>query len=241
MESAGVRLKKLRLEKGIPLEEVHKKTRIHLDILKAIEEDSFLNLNPIYIKGFLKIYCKFLGVDPRDYISDYRETQGMRPVYQRKESTSLFKANLLKITPPNLIYIKKIVFVVVLILISSIGLFNLGKNISSKSRPVSKKAGLADQSVKLPQTPIPTAIRLLIRAKEDCWIQLKTDGKVVFQSVLKKGRFESWEAESKIELSLGNAGVVDLEVNGKLISNLGRRGQVLKNILITKEGISIGR
>ncbi|MBU4346431.1 MAG: DUF4115 domain-containing protein [Candidatus Omnitrophica bacterium] len=241
MESAGVRLKKLRLEKGIPLEEVHKKTRIHLDILKAIEEDSFLNLNPIYIKGFLKIYCKFLGVDPRDYISDYRETQGMRPVYQRKESTSLFKANLLKITPPNLIYIKKIVFVVVLILISSIGLFNLGKNISSKSRPVSKKAGLADQSVKLPQTPIPTAIRLLIRAKEDCWIQLKTDGKVVFQSVLKKGRFENWEAESKIELSLGNAGVVDLEVNGKLISNLGRRGQVLKNILITKEGISIGR
>jgi hypothetical protein len=72
-------------------------------------------------------------------------------------------------------------------------------------------------------------------------MQLKSDGKVVFQGVLKKGRFESWQANTKMELSLGNAGVVELEVNGKLISNLGRRGQALKNILITKEGLAIKR
>ena len=58
MESPGARLKKIRLEKGISLEEVHKKTRIHLDLLKAIEEDSLINLSPVYTKGFLKIYCQ---------------------------------------------------------------------------------------------------------------------------------------------------------------------------------------
>ncbi len=73
MESAGARLKKLRLQKGLSLEEVHKQTKIHLDILKAIEEDSLVNFSPVYIKGFLKIYCKFLGVDPRDCVSDYKE------------------------------------------------------------------------------------------------------------------------------------------------------------------------
>jgi hypothetical protein len=56
---------------------------------------------------------------------------------------------------------------------------------------------------------------------------------------LKKGRFENWYAKDKIELSLGNAAAVDLEVNGRPISNLGRKGQALKNIVITKEGLMI--
>jgi len=45
MESNGQRLKKLRLEKGLSLEEVQKKTKVHFNILKAIEGDSISNLS----------------------------------------------------------------------------------------------------------------------------------------------------------------------------------------------------
>ena len=86
-----------------------------------------------------------------------------------------------------------------------------------------------------------SGIRLTILAKENCWISLKVDGRVVFQSVLTKGRSNNWQGKERMELSLGNAGAVDLEVNGKLISNLGKKGQALKNILITKEGLSTQR
>jgi hypothetical protein len=44
-----------------------------------------------------------------------------------------------------------------------------------------------------------------------------------------------------MELSLGNAQAVELEINGKLIPPLGRKRQSLKNILITKDGVSQGR
>ena len=73
MESKGARLKSIRLAKGISIEDASKKTKIHLNILKSIEEGSIGNLNPVYLKGFLKIYCKFLGVDPREFIPDYKE------------------------------------------------------------------------------------------------------------------------------------------------------------------------
>jgi len=76
MESTGSRLKKLRQEKGLSLEEVHKKTKIRLNILKAIEEDNIIGLSPVYIKGFLKIYCKFLGTEPKEYIPGYQEPSG---------------------------------------------------------------------------------------------------------------------------------------------------------------------
>ena len=62
---------------------------------------------------------------------------------------------------------------------------------------------------------------------------------MVFQRVLERNRFESWQAKEKIEFSLGNAGAVELEINGKIFSNLGRKGQTLKNIIITKEGLTI--
>jgi len=74
-ENPGVRLKQIRLARGVSLEEVHKKTRIHMSILRSIEGDSVSNLNSVYLKGFLKLYCKFLNVNPGEYIEQYREVQ----------------------------------------------------------------------------------------------------------------------------------------------------------------------
>jgi len=279
IESQGDRLKKIRQELGLSLEEVQKKTKIHLNILKAIEGDSLTGLSPVYLKGFLKIYCKFLGVDPKDYIPDYKETQTkVSPILANKDLShkpakflglfktasvklGFFKATFKKIKT-SFIFILVTIFVV-------LGLFNLGKFISSRRKEqhlTPKKSSLAKlpkaesrkeqrlqktstvtitpkSQVKeaLLQKEIPSVIRLGIRARENCWVSLKADGRVVFQRVLEKGRSETWQAKNKIELSLGNAGAVELEVNGQLFSNLGRKGQVLKNILITKEGLNIGR
>ena len=271
MESPGTRLKRLRLEKGVSLEEMHKKTKVHLNILKAIEEDNLIDFSPIYVKGFLKIYCKFLGVDPHDYIPDYKEPKYevtlARGISQAQEKPkSILEAASTKFDSFRLNIKMKTVFVIIGIILAIIVFFKLGQFIAWKSKsskktivseaskPNSQKTTPAKEvkpitaaakSIKLSDESTPqksaTILRLGIRAKEDCWIQLKTDGRVVFQNILKKGRFESWRADDKIELSLGNAGVVDLEVNGKVISSLGRKGQVIKNIIITREGLSLPR
>jgi len=259
MESVGERLKKIRLEKGLSLEDVQRKTKVHLNILKAIEEDNIVNLSPIYVKGFLKIYCNFLGADPRDYISDYRETQKVvnisalkqeqdKAASRLKNTSALFSLQSLRQKArPILAAGLAVIFIIVL--------FNIGKAIAVKKKSWVARAKVTTamrakqikkETVKTQEkTPEAktesTVLRLGIRARENCWIQIKSDGHAVFQGLLRKGRSESWQAKEKIELAVGNAGVVDLEVNGKLISNLGRRGQQLKNILITKEGLSVGR
>jgi cytoskeletal protein RodZ len=277
MESPGTKLKRLRLEKGISLEEVHKKTKVHLDILKAIEEDNLINFSPVYLKGFLKIYCKFLGVDPHDYIPDYKEPEYKAVLADKlkessKKSVSFFQvaSNVIGYLKPYLENLKrKNIIVALVVIIGVILFFKLGKTVSTKgtsaikisrtattaktndkktqttkvsqSSSATTEAQPSQSTIAIPQDKSVTVIKLGIRAKEDCWIQLKADGRMVFQNILKKGRFESWQADQRIEFSLGNAGVVDLEVNGKLVSNLGRRGQVIKNIVITKEGLTIPR
>lgn len=255
--SSGKRLKQVRMEKGLSLEEVHKKTKIHLNILKSIEDDNLVNLNPVYVKGFLKIYCKFLGVQENDFISGYAQTKPEVRLNIEKEETnpSFFKEVLSKLG--NLIPRLRIKFVFI-----GLGIFlviwggvKVVKLIQSRPRPVAqaklrvqavsplaKKAEKNSSIQKMSAVAANETIRLGIKAQEKCYIHLKVDGKVLFQGYLQKGRFESWQAKEKIEiLSLGNAGAVVLEVNGKVISNLGKKGQALKNIVLTKEGLSIGR
>lgn len=274
METTGARLKKIRLEKGLTLEEVHRKTKIHLNVLKAIEEDSLVNFSPVYTKGFLKIYCNFLGVDSGAFLSDSKEVkhQAVKALSQEREK-GLSRPEKSFSLPASLVeFLRgkiKILVTVVFIFVALLVLLRVGKFIVAKVKLLPKKAkpsssrvvnpkhekqqarqeAFTAQKVKVPEGAseprrIPAAtsgVRLTIYAKEDCWMQVKIDGRVVFQNILKKGRSEIWKAKEKIELSLGNAGVVDLEVNDKLIQSLGRRGQQVKNILITKDGLVSSR
>ncbi len=399
-EQQGARLKKIRLEKGLSLQKVHEQTKVHVHILKALEGDSLSHLSPVYLKSFLKIYCKYLGVDPGEFIEDYREPQyalsrpqgggshrqkerardkdvNSRPnlFYNRHElkqdsprraeavsagrravplkqavgkpivvkeahaaaaaAAAAGSRQVLRAAAGTGVVLKNAargvgsilarretrmllaVLVAAFLLIS--GVVKAGKFISTRikehsqrralaaarrppapkkekpgpaapkrapvvaaqspvpqvkkaapaavkaaeiaqakksvseavpSAPVSREGPIAVVSPVVPAVPAASAaagkealsgVRLGIRTRENCWISLKVDGKVVFQRVLEKGRFESWEAKDKMELSLGNAGVVDVEVNGQLFSNLGRKGQALKNIRISKDGLNIGR
>lgn len=257
MESLGARLKKLRLEKGLSLEDVHKATKLHLNILNAIEEDRLSGLNPIYVKGFLKIYCKFLGIDPKIAVSDIKEAKPLEEIMLH----SYQKAH--KVTPLSTAGKKKsnkligyaIVVVMALLVVFGLGRLIFGRPRSAQTKAQKKvKAALVKKSEKSKSKPpkavkvesevkpvkdFSSGIRLSIRAKENCWVYLRIDGKVVFQRVLEKGRFETWSAKERVDLSLGNAAAVELEVNGQLFSSLGRKGQVRKNIVITKEGLNI--
>lgn len=104
------------------------------------------------------------------------------------------------------------------------------------------KAPAKEKEIKIEEKSFPKiedSLRLAIFAEEDTWMQIKADGNVIFKRVLKKGVSETWQAKDSFELWLANAGTIKLELNGKILSPIGRRGQLLKSVLITKDGLSI--
>jgi len=280
-ESIGEKLKKVRQQKGLTLEEVQKKTKIHLNILKAIEGEGLTNLSPVYLKGFLKIYCNFLGLDPKECIPDYKEHASIVPVQTSipeernkplKSGPTFLENASLKLSSLPLKKIKKLL---IFLLIAFVFIFVLGKIIkfiSSRPNPSPAVVNLQKRKVIVRQAPVAPVVKpkakaqeavltktqvaaetklpkeasggisLVISAKENCLVFVKVDGRVVLHRVLERGRSDSWKAKDKIELSLGNAAAVELIVNGQRFSDLGRRGQQLKNIVITeKEGLKIPR
>lgn len=277
IETAGARLKKIRQERGLSLEDIQKKTKVHLNVLRAIEGDSLSNLSPIYLKGFIKIYCNFLGLDLKEYLGE--SSQPHKPVLnatvgrdigERPEKPVVFvkkdvSIKLGAMKPPAAL--KRIIVLVVLAVFFIFLAVNLVKVLSSWRKNISVKAKVfipvvASSKITRELLPkeainkssaknIPKQIKaqrelvqgfiLGVFARDKSWVSAKVDGKVVFHGVLARGRSETWQAKEKIELSLGDAGVIELQVNDQRFTKLGRRGQSLKNIIINKEGLKITR
>ena len=67
MESIGEFFKQVRETKGLTLDDVALKTRIHPDFLIALEEGNFTKLpDQVFAKGFVRSYARSLGLDEED-------------------------------------------------------------------------------------------------------------------------------------------------------------------------------
>jgi len=77
-ESVGDFFKQVRETKGLTVDDVASKTRIHPDFLKALEEGNFAKLpDQVFAKGFVRSYARSLGLDEEDAMRRFAESAGL--------------------------------------------------------------------------------------------------------------------------------------------------------------------
>ncbi|MCP2519857.1 helix-turn-helix domain-containing protein [Candidatus Aminicenantes bacterium AC-335-A11] len=87
MYNFGEELKKEREARNISLEEISKATKIHINFLRAIEENNFEALpGEFFIKNFIKAYANYLGLDEREVLNRYYQ---IRPKLNFKSEGAL--------------------------------------------------------------------------------------------------------------------------------------------------------
>ena len=71
MATLGQKLEEARNRKGISIREAEESTKIRGHFLASFEQDNFdLNLPPVYLSGFLKVYARFLGLDTEAVLAE---------------------------------------------------------------------------------------------------------------------------------------------------------------------------
>jgi len=245
-EGIGSRLKKAREEKGISLEEAHRQTKMHPNVLQALEEDKLEHvLGKTYVKAFLKKYANYLGLDDKAIVREYDTAHAAEakegPVLKQEPLTQEKKR------PNNTTIIR----VASVILVAVIGFTII--------RSVTRDKGTArdQEAATVPQTkesieaeketagkgfiPVPRSrtIKLTVTTDKEVWLKVTRDGELTFHGILPKNSKETWQAGKEIKLSeIGRPEALSLNVNGKNIDTSGRR--LGKNIVITHEGVDIG-
>jgi cytoskeleton protein RodZ len=81
-----------------------------------------------------------------------------------------------------------------------------------------------------------TSGRVVLRAKEDCWIEIRdSNGKVVQKRLLRKGETFSTPTRPGLSMTVGNAGALSVVVDGKATGTLGRIGMVRHDVPLDAE------
>jgi cytoskeleton protein RodZ len=75
---------------------------------------------------------------------------------------------------------------------------------------------------------------LVIDAIEASWILAEIDDRLTKEVLLQPGERIRWSAESRIVLTLGNAGGVKVEFNGEVLKSLDQNGSVIRNLILTR-------
>jgi cytoskeleton protein RodZ len=97
-----------------------------------------------------------------------------------------------------------------------------------------------------PAAPTPTAAsgdasRVSIKALSDCWIQVRgSDDAIVFSRVLKTGETYKVPAKSGLFLRTGNAGALQIAVDGKPAPSIGAIGAMRRNVALDPSELAAG-
>jgi cytoskeletal protein RodZ len=212
----GKFLREVREKQGIGLEMVQEKTKIPLDVLRAIEEGyNVRTLTSFYRRGFLKLYAGYLKVDIRQYLQETKAD----PVKSFDEdfdfSLPAPQAYPWKkmLTPRRRRLLGRIILGVVAFyfVTRTAGCFlkNDDKSLQKTPQETAAPQQSMDRSIEAVPDRRPSVqtsdsfsgenqpVTLTVKALRSSWIQVKTDGIIVFQSVLGRGSTESWNRTAK--------------------------------------------
>lgn len=79
---------------------------------------------------------------------------------------------------------------------------------------------------------------LNLSATETTWLSITSEGKNIFSGILQPSQTKTLQASDVAKMKVGNAGGLDVRLNGKPIGPIGPRGQV-REVLFTPENFHI--
>jgi cytoskeletal protein RodZ len=110
-------------------------------------------------------------------------------------------------------------------------------------KPVVEEKQPLAPSLPVPATtsvPEKKTFSLQLKAVEETWVSLQVDDQSEKEMTFKAGEGISVQASNRIRIIIGNAGGLDLILNGKPLDKFGKPGEVL-TLLFTSQGVEVKR
>jgi cytoskeletal protein RodZ len=254
MTSVGSILRKERESQGRAIAEIAAELCITQRYLQAVEADDPAGVPGLFFyKNFARQYAAVLGIDERLIQPGLDAIQAPEDV---PPSPAICVPNRL-VQATNRRHIPDIsmgwsVVGLVLVLALCSGVYAWWKRapqapaavaaIVQRTTPVAMVSSPLPSMLPETQTAVPTGeasgVVLKLSATERTWLSISSDGKEIFAGILQPSESKTLTGLDRATMKVGNAGGIEVLWNGKVISPLGTRGQVL-TIKITPQDFEI--
>ncbi|MFE9445434.1 helix-turn-helix domain-containing protein [Streptomyces sp. NPDC006602] len=257
--SIGRALQQARIAAGLTVDDVSSATRVRIAIVHAIEADDFDPCGgDVYARGHIRTLAKAVRLDPAPLLAQYDAGHGGRPA--PTPAAPLFEAERIRPERRGPNWTAAMVAAIVAV-VGFVGFtaFEGGDDGGTKtqvaegSKPSTSKTASPTPKNDKPEDPTPDPTDSAIAAAPQdkvtvqvsaadgkSWISAKDhNGRLLFDGLLKQGESKTFQDNEKINLVLGDAGAIQLYVNGKKIDDDWQPGAV-ERLTYTKGDPQVG-
>ncbi|MEH0547265.1 DUF4115 domain-containing protein [Streptomyces sp. B21-105] len=257
--SIGRALQQARIAAGLTVDDVSTATRVRIVIVHAIEADDFAPCGgDVYARGHIRTLARAVHLDPAPLIDRYDATHGGRPA--PTPAAPMFEAERIRPERRGPNWTAAMVAAIVAV-VGFVGFtaFKGGdddgstKQVAEGATPTTGRTPSptpkTDKPVDGNPEPSDSAIAAapqdkvtvqVVAADGKSWVSVKDHtGRLLFDDLLKKGASRTFQDSKKINLILGDAGAVDLYVNGKKLNDDFQPGAV-ERLTYTKGDPQVG-
>jgi hypothetical protein len=246
----GNSLREARYRQQLELSDVELATKIRGRYLQALEEESFDALPAqTYVKGFLRTYADYLGLDGQLYVDEFNsrysvgEDEPREPVVARRTSTVHQRHRRLE--QRGVFLALGGIAIVCAFLIAAFKFSNgpdnnppipnlgtTGGKAAPPAPPRQKKQRKAARSAKMRF--------FVVATRGNCWMEVRNysaSGKTLYTGTLQLHQHLGPLAARRLWINFGSPGNVKAAVNGKLVAIPGAGRSVMA--LVTARGVSV--
>jgi cytoskeletal protein RodZ len=236
MPGLGERFRVAREARDLSVSDVAEQIRIRSVYLTAIEDENWPVIGaPVYARGFLRTYARFLGLDPEESVAAFNQSLGTDSTTHGPSSPAPGPAadqaapsggarpqGSRSLLP--LIWIASIVaallvaYVVYNAVTFRTGPAQVAIASPAPSRPVSPAARA---------TPVVRPNTLSVHVTAPTWMRVTVDDSVSIEGTFPAGTTKTFHGKTAL-VRLGNAGGVEISVDGKRVGALGKMGDVVE-------------
>ncbi|MER6852139.1 helix-turn-helix domain-containing protein [Streptomyces flaveolus] len=257
--SVGRALQQARIAAGLTVDDISSATRVRIAIVHAIEADDFTPCGgDVYARGHIRTLAKAVRLDPAELLARYDADHGGRPA--PTPAAPLFEAERIRPERRGPNWTAAMVAAIVAV-IGFVG-FTFVKggddggseaSVAEGAQPTAGGSASPSAKPKKPADPKPdpseSAIaaaprdKVTVKVSADegrSWISVHDhNGRQLFDGLLKQGDSKTFQDNEKIKLVLGDAGAIQLYVNGKKIEDDFQPGSV-QRLTYTKGDPQVG-
>jgi cytoskeletal protein RodZ len=225
----GNSLREARVRQGLELTEAELATKVRSKYLRALEEEQF-ELLPAqtYVKGFLRTYAEWLGLDGQLYVDEYnsRYVTGEDDVaYRPRRSTP--SASRRSDSNAVVYALAGIAVVTALVIVA----WRFGGSDEQQAIPNLGRA----QPTTAARNPAPSIVLRAVGG--DSAVTVRTaGGKQVFSGTIERGRAEHFTSR-RLWVSARPPANLRVTINGKRVAT--PRGGTAQELIVTARGVSL--
>jgi len=237
--SLGSMISKARLDARLSIEDLSASTNIRVPLLREMEANNFANCGgETYARGHIRNIAQRLGIDPQIFLTAF-EDEHMQA--DRSMQDMLVETNAMK-QPDE---VRKVSWkVLATISVAALGIAGLVQiivsNTSSPSLPAPIASATSTAVATTSATPkaspseeatvsTGTGVEVVITAaRAKSWLFVSdATGRTLFSGQISTGITKTFTSDATLNFKIGNAGGVDLVVNGKKVDSIGADGEVV--------------